>query len=179
MNESNELQLSPISLHLVWVALLLFYFIGSPILAIYNLMHYEAPFDPIGILSAIWLFVILATVVTVAPELPRTVMGFITSFSNDRFVVVRYDRQQRAWLCFGCRLFGFTIWSKRIAADSIEEVRLFQGQASGLAGRDMDDWQPLIRSGADGRTPYFDGSPQAREGAEIDLRKIELALRSA
>lgn len=180
MTETNEIQLSPRrSSSFIWVSILVFFFVGSPILAVDNLLHYEAPFDPVGIISAIWILVLFVCVIKMAPGFPKAVMEFITSFSRDRFVVVRHDRRGRAWLCFGCRLLGFTVWSKRIAVDSIEEVRLFQGQSSDMAGRDMNDWQPMIRYGQDGKTLYFDGSPQAHEFAEIDMRGIEHALLAA
>jgi hypothetical protein len=60
--------------------ILLLYFIGSPLLAIDNLRHYDPPIDLVGILSAFWLLIIFAQIVAVSASVPAALLAYVTSF---------------------------------------------------------------------------------------------------
>jgi hypothetical protein len=91
-------------------------------------------------------------------------------------------------VCFGFELFGRRYRYIEIPADTIEYVDWSAGQASGMAGRDMNDWQvilwhhpkmpslPYPRKGK--VAPYFFGTPRSREKTEALGREFLAFLKS-
>jgi hypothetical protein len=98
--------------------------------------------------SCLWLVLVTITVWISAQEacgLRSVFISHIGSLLGRYFVEVDSVETPLGSLRFGFQLFGhrFVEWS--VPLDSITLVKWSTGQASGIAGRDMNDWHVTLR----------------------------------
>ena len=123
-----------------WSLFVLFLWVGSPLLAVDNLRHWNGGFDIIAALSLFWLCLITVHCISVAPTLPPILRNVVGSFSNNHFFAVESD----GYVSAGFRFFGFELLHFGLPMMLITNVYASAGQASGLAGKDMDDWRIIV-----------------------------------
>ena len=123
-----------------------FVFVGSfAALAVYHLANFsETP--TMGIVAAV-LWLALVTVMLVggiqAGGLRGTAIHTLGAFSSRQFVEAARDGD-RVLFCFGYQLFRRRFYYLRIERDRIVSVDMGTGQATTLAGHDMNDWHVAI-----------------------------------
>lgn len=104
------------------------------------------------ILSLIWLVFVFFQVRRSCREdggVKQFMIKLAGVFAPSQFAeIVQNDRRRKA-LYFGYRLFGNRFYYLKIQSDGIKTIDWEMGQASSLAGRDMNDWQVVIWFDAD------------------------------
>lgn len=93
------------------------------------------------------------------------ISNFVGSFTDDHFFAVESD----GYVCSGFRVFGFEILNFGVPMMAIANVRAVAGQASSLAGTDMNDWRILVNETND---LQIIGPAQVRERAEQQVIAI-------
>ena len=177
MNPSSELvvlksRAGPISAIIGTVIVVVFVW-----LAVRNLLHGIAV-----IASTLWLLLIaLVIIINVRDSgwraFPVAVAG---AFSRQQVLIVDSDSSV---LEIGFRLSGLTIIEHRIRAEDLVGIRWNTGQASDLAGRDVNDWSVFLwyRDPAKalmqnvrrpGQWPLVIGSPRAKSTTEALARRV-------
>ena len=111
-------------------------------IAISNLLHGIA-----SIPSGLWLAIISAVIIghCVGHGLKRSVADFLGSFSRRGFADVVQGEDGRVIVRFRFTLLGHRVTHRAIPVEDIEGVHWSTGQATSLAGRDMNDWQVAVR----------------------------------
>jgi hypothetical protein len=113
------------------------------LLAIVNLLILHVAM----IASCIWLAFIVLMVWTGSQREDSFrvwLIGLLGDLAGSQFV----DRspeavpRQRIYFCY--RLLGYRIIQRTISVDTIESVEWSAGQATGIAGHDMNDWQVFL-----------------------------------
>jgi len=138
----------------VWVLLrvlllyvLLFLFIGFFCkTAAENLIDHRHSSTTVLICSAFWLLLVGFLVIEPIREvgLRQVIWNVLGSLSQDHFAQLAEPREGQKQLLFGFRLLGKTFHSLVIEANGINRIDWGTGQASALAGRDMNDWHVTI-----------------------------------
>jgi hypothetical protein len=113
-------------------------------------------------------------------------------FAPHQFAEITRQDTGRKMLCFGYQLFRKRFYYIKILCDGIKTVDWGSGQASSLAGYDMDDWQVVVWFDKDlattlnwnsSNTPRFDlhivGPPQTKQKTEELGRLFIELLRNA
>lgn len=134
-------------------------FVGSSILlAFYNLFHLEAV-----VASLCWLlFVGLMFFDSCRRKGIRQVAaGILGSFARREFVWAT-NEAGFGEIQFGYRVFGRRFFCRKIATDKIEEVNWSTGQATSVAGRDMNDWHVTV---------WYDHGDPAKSERRLKYRK--------
>jgi hypothetical protein len=118
---------------------------GTVALAVYNLWTQNGHPLYTAIPSVLWLgivaFGLFVTLYTILYEIGvrETLVAGLGEFSLHHFVEVERDGE-RVVIAFGFTLFGMRFDYLRVEREQILSVRMSSGQASALAGRDMNDW---------------------------------------
>ena len=138
-------------------------------LAVWNLLREIAVIS-----STLWLLLVALGIVNGIREwgLRGFVAGTLGAFSRYQVLVVR----DPSTLETGFRLFGLDIVEHRIAAEDLIAIRWNKGQASDMAGRDVNDWSVLLwyrDPKADGKQAVLPiGSARAKAVTEELGRRI-------
>lgn len=147
------------------------------VIAISNLLHGIA-----WIPSGLWLAIISVLIIDhfVNHGLKMSVANFLGSFSRRSFADVIQAEDGRFIVRFRFTVLGHPITHRAIPVEDIERVEWSTGQATSLSGRDMNDWQVVVRCDRGGaargswsrrrsRAPdldiWFVGPPQERQHA--------------
>jgi hypothetical protein len=162
-------------------------------LAVNNLADYSHT-PVLGIIaSVLWLALVafvLAGGVYFAGGIGPSAIECLGLLSSRPFADVSRDGE-RVVIGFGYELFGRRFYYLRIDREQITSVVMNTGQASSLAGRDMDDWSVVLWyrvSGRVARTPpryrddeevYIVGPARARERTAELFGAFVALLRSA
>ena len=109
-------------------------------LAVENLLHRTAVAP-----SALWLFLIAFVVISNIRNsgLRAFVAACAGAFSRQQVLIVNAS-DDCSILQVGFRLFGFNIVEHRLLAEDLVSIRCSRGQASDLAGRDVNDWSVIL-----------------------------------
>ncbi len=119
-----------------------FTFVGfSVLLACYNLFHFEAIIPSICWLLFVGFLLFDSCRLKGTRQVSIEILG---SFALREFV---WATNQTGFceIQFGYRIFGRRFFYRKIVADKIENVSWSTGQASGMAGHDMNDWRVAVR----------------------------------
>jgi hypothetical protein len=73
-----------------------------------------------------------------------TIVGFLSCFSGSHFADTTNDEAWEKEVRFGFRLLGHRFCCQKIAIQRIETVEWSPGQATGMTGRDVDDWSVKV-----------------------------------
>ena len=115
--------------------------------AIFNLVHYELVSLFAIILSALWLLLVVFWIITFILEeggLRLFVMNLLAKFSAHQFVEIVPQQGDDPIVRFRFTLLGCTFNHLQIRPAELAFVRWSAGQATGLTGRDMDDWHVTL-----------------------------------
>ena len=161
-------------------------------LAVDNLAHGSTPV--LGIVaSVLWLaLVAFVLVIGVWGEggVRASAVTVLGTYSRRHFVEVA-RAGDRTVIGFGYELFGRRFYYLRVASESVLSVNMSTGQATALAGRDMNDWHVALwyRDPArPARTPpvrfrddelILVGLPRAKETTAEFFRAFVAFLRAA
>lgn len=111
--------------------------------AIYNLTNHRVVSQVTLVLSVAWLLLVSVGLFTAISD-EHGLRGFAVSqlsmFSHDHFVDVRPRDEGVLWIRFCFTLFARVFARLEVPATDIVSIRWNTGQATALAGRDMDDW---------------------------------------
>jgi hypothetical protein len=136
---------------------------GFAALAVDNLAHYQTTPLLALVPSVLWLGIVALVLVVGLYEILFEVgvrqcfVDCLGEFARDHFVEAERDGE-RAVFRLGYTLFGICFDSFRVERAQIVAVSMGSGQASALAGRDMNDWSVLLRyRDPDIPARYFDG----------------------
>jgi hypothetical protein len=114
--------------------------------AIGNFIDYRHSSKVTLLCSAVWL--LLAGFMLIEPihevGLRQLLINVLGSLSQDHFARLAEPHEERKWLIFGFRLLGKTFHFLVIETSGIKKIDWSTGQATALAGRDMNDWQVTI-----------------------------------
>jgi hypothetical protein len=175
------------------VVLLVLFLAGTVALAVYNLSDYpDLPF--LGLVaSVLWLALVSFTFVTgvwVAGGLWMSAVHALGEFSPAHFVEARRAGDQTV-IGFGYELFGRRFYYLRLDPARVESVVMNTGQATALAGRDMNDWSVVVwywksdvpppepDPNLNDREVYIPGPAHARATTEEFFRPFVAFLRAA
>jgi hypothetical protein len=141
--------------------------------------------------SILWLVFVafmIRSAIRNAGSIRQFVIEAVSVLARKQFVVA-VNRPQGLAICFCYEFCGRRYHVVEIPAESIESLDWSQGQASSLAGRDMDDWQvylwyhprdrrhPLF-PGMRTADPHVVGPPRAREFTDRFGHEFRLFLKS-
>lgn len=124
-----------------------FVFVGGFVaLAMYHLANFsETP--TVGIVaSVLWLALVAWCLLggILAAGGPRgAVIDFLGTFASKEFAEVRPEGD-RTVVGFGFELFHHRFYYLRLEREQIVSIEMGTGQATSLAGRDMDDWHVTL-----------------------------------
>lgn len=132
--------------------------VGFAVLALFNLVSYDAlgPERAVRlnagalletIPSLLWLLIvawILWHACREAGGARRYLTDWLAAFSGRKFVCFAAEDTAQECIRFGYELFGRRFFQKDVEIDRIESVEWSSGQATSMAGRDMDDWRVLL-----------------------------------
>jgi hypothetical protein len=125
-------------LAMVGMALVVFF----SLVAVFNLLA-RAAIIP----SCIWLAIVAHGIRSMCRDeggLHKFLINRLGVFAPRQFVESVPRETGAAEIRFGYRLFGRRRFYLRVPVDKIETVEWYRGQASSLAGRDMNDWQVAL-----------------------------------
>lgn len=71
---------------------------------------------------------------------PRYLITYFCRYSREHFADSVSGNYGLAVIRFGYRLFGLRLYYQKLAVHKIESVEWSTGQATHMAGRDMNDW---------------------------------------
>ena len=125
---------------IVWCAFLIFLFVGSPLLAVDNIRHWAGAVDVIALVSIVWLAMWALMVASSLPLIPGEFHTFLGSWSDDHFIALDHDD----CVVSGFRIGGLELLLFATPVSEIREIEVRAGQASSLAGHDMDDWHIVV-----------------------------------
>jgi len=169
MHERHEIRLPRTERPgIIWSLFLFFFFVGSPLLALDNVRHWDNHI--VAGISLFWLVVIAMGWLPIAEELASVLRRTIGSFSNDHFFAGESD----GYVSAGFRLFGLEFLHFGLPMLDIVKVDASAGQASGLSGTDMQDWHIFVWSSDKLHTL---GPEQPREAAESQVALIHEVLQ--
>ena len=125
-----------------WEAFFTFIVVFFSLLAVLNLLN------RVGIIpSLIWLFFVTTVVWNGSREargLRRYLAGRVSMFAGRRFVLYPSDQVDSPRIRFGYELFGRRVFERDVEIDRIESVQWTTGQATSMAGHDMNDWNVVL-----------------------------------
>lgn len=126
---------------MVGIVILTTFIILSVILAIYNLCNWTAIIP-----STIWLLLVgfMAGGFIKTEGCKKITTDILGAFSWNEFIrTVRCENGNRE-LQYGFQIFGRRFSYFTVAVEKIETVNWNTGQASSMAGRDMNDWHVVV-----------------------------------
>jgi hypothetical protein len=121
-------------------AILVFIVIIWLILAARNLIYREAVIS-----SALWIILVTVTVVSRVRVhgVRRYCRSVLSGFARNQLLRVERNHESRT-LAVGFRLLGRDFIEYRIPAEDLASLSWSSGQASDMAGRDVDDWTVFL-----------------------------------
>ena len=127
--------------------ILLFLFIGFFCkVAVENFIDYRHSSKVILACSAFWLLLVGFVIIEPIREigLRQLFMSFLGSLSQDHFTQLVEPNEGKKQIVFGFRLLGQAFHFLAIETDGINEITWWTGQATALAGKDMNDWHVTV-----------------------------------
>lgn len=134
--------------------------VGFAFLGVANLCHGTALIS-----SALWLGLVTMIVWSGSKRdggFRKYLTNRLGELAGRRFVVSTSQAAQPGEIRFGYELLGQRVIQQSIAIGTIESIAWSTGQATGMAGRDMNDWQVCL---------WVDHHDPARSGKRRKLRK--------
>lgn len=108
------------------------------VLGVYNLLNQTALIP-----TCIWLalvFFITRDSIANRGGIRKSLVDWLGSVAGRQFVEIPAQDDRPREMCFGFQLFGRRFIQRRIELAKVESVEWTPGQATSMAGRDMDDW---------------------------------------
>lgn len=150
---------------ILWTTFFSLIVVGSTFLALFNLAN------SVGIIiSVIWLLIvgwILGNECREAGGLRRYLIAWLAAFAGRRFALFASDDAHQASIRFGYEIFGHRFYQNDVEIKRIESVEWSSGQATSMAGRDMEDWSVAL---------WYDHCNPERSKQRHMLRKPEQDL---
>lgn len=125
----------------VGMVVLTAFLLSSIYLAIYNLLQLQ------GIIpSLIWLSLISFLLFGLCKEygIKMVAIKILGAFSRKEFVQIINRQDRHNEIQFGYQAFGRHFFYFAVEADKITQIDWHTGQASSLAGKDMNDWHVAL-----------------------------------
>ena len=117
------------------------------ILAVYYLVYfYSMPASAVAA-SIIWLILVALTIwsgISDARSIKKYMVGLLGAFSKQHFVWALSEGNEGAILRFGYELLGCEFHELQIQASAVMTVDWRTGQATQMAGHDMNDWHVAL-----------------------------------
>jgi len=127
---------------ILWTGFLSLIVVVFAFLAVLNLANHIAIIP-----SFIWLLIIawiLWSGCRDAGGVRRYLIDWLAAFAGRRFAHFPHEDTHQPRIRFGYELFGRHFYQKDIEFDRIESVEWSPGQATSMAGRDMEDWSVAL-----------------------------------
>jgi hypothetical protein len=128
--------------HSVWLCTLTLIVLVFSMIAAWNVLHGEA-----YIPSGLWLVVVIYGVRQSSVNeggFRSFAVKCLGDFSLSHFSEIASSGENPATLMFGFQILGHRFIQQRIDLNKVESVEWSSGQATGLAGRDMQDWSVAL-----------------------------------
>lgn len=111
------------------------------LVAVYNLVNWDAV-----IASTLWLLLVGAGLFASYKEREATsiLTQFLAPFARKQFAKTVYSDGKQGEIQFGYEILRHRRLFRAISVDKIESVSWSAGQASDMAGRDMNDWSVAL-----------------------------------
>jgi hypothetical protein len=125
-----------------WDGFLIFIVVFFGFLGILNLVNHVAIIP-----SAIWLVFVTVTVWNGCREvggLRRYLVDRCSFFAGRRFVLYPSGQTDSSRIRFGFEIFGRRVFQRDVQIERIESVEWAPGQATSMAGHDVNDWQVVL-----------------------------------
>ena len=148
-----------------WDGVLIFIVVFFGFLAILNLVNHVAIIP-----SAIWLVFVTVTIWNGCREvggLRRYLVDRCSVFAGRRFVLYLSGQTDSRRIRFGFEMFGCRVFQRDVQIERIESVEWTPGQATSMAGHDMNDWQVVL---------WFDHCNPVKSKRDHMLRKPDQDL---
>lgn len=115
--------------------------------AVFNLANYDIVPYYATVLSVLWiLFVVVGISFAVIEEqgIQRFVTNRIATLSSRHFVEVSSQHAEVLAVRFGFKLFNVQFTQFQIPSTKLVSIAWSAGQATGISGRDADDWHVVV-----------------------------------
>jgi hypothetical protein len=119
---------------------------GFVALAVDNLAHFSQTHWGAIVASVLWLALVVFVLVVgvhAAGGVWASVVGFLGLWASRHFVESARDGD-RTVISFGYWLFGHRFYYLRVEREQVLSVTVNTGQATALAGKDMNDWSVAL-----------------------------------
>lgn len=133
--------------HVVGSCLLALIVIFFSALAVSHLRNFANTSAFVLVAATVWLLLVFLGVGTGLVEtggIGAFVTAILGAFSRNQFVDVVAQASGRRILRHGFRLLGLPLYYRKVSLDRITLLKWSPGQATSLAGRDMNDWDVTI-----------------------------------
>jgi hypothetical protein len=117
------------------------------VLAASHLWNFASTSTFVLIAAALWLLLVCLGVREGLAEtggIGASMTVILGAFSRDQFLDVVAQASGRRILRHGFRLFGLPLYYRNVPLDRVTLLKWGSGQATSLAGRDMNDWHVTI-----------------------------------
>ncbi|NUM34634.1 MAG: hypothetical protein HUU50_08825 [Candidatus Brocadiae bacterium] len=119
--------------------------------------------------SFLWLIMIVSILVFGSVE--QGAWAFLTNilgaFAFEHFLEIAETDVNLRKLCFGFRIIGIRVIQKSLDLKNVKMLQWSPGQATSIAGKDMNDWSVVIWFGHDNHT--YENSQKAQLNPDQDL----------
>ena len=143
--------------YFIFISIIASFALLGSISAAYNLILFKQMSIPTLVVSAIWLLFIFYSIRQSCRDQGGVRQFFINclgTFAMHQFVEITMQDSSRKVLRFGYQLFAKRFYYlKDVQCDRIKTVNWSLGQATSLAGRDMNDWSVVLWFENDSESP--------------------------
>lgn len=129
--------------HVFGCCFLTFVLVFFSALAASHLWNFASRSAFVLVAAVLWLLLVCYSAVIGLADMGgigASVRGILGAFSWNQFLEVVAQESGRRVMRHGFRLFGLPLYYRKVPLDRITLVKWSTGQATSLAGRDMNDW---------------------------------------